>query len=196
METIKIPWREIFLSVAYFKKNRDAVLRDNLTDWKEYLEKLKNIEKTIPTYEYYSTGVDDHSNWLVRIFKLFGRAYLEEYEVKNSNRGKELELRWIDSNSEYFHSGEGRPIADFVDKYDETYDVKHNSFDLCHAHNAKYLINYEVGGNTLLKQCGYKEIEVFDFCKSIKDLEKFYDLPEKFFEMTQHELEEFFGVNL
>lgn len=196
MEDMKILWKEIFLTVAYFKKNRSEILKNNLKDWKDYLEKLKAIEKTIPTYNYYLTGIDDHSDWLVRIFRLFGRAFLEEYEVKNSTKGKEINLHWIDENSEYFHSGEGKPIADFVDINNETYDVKHNSFDFSHAHNAKYLINYEFGGNALIKQFGSTEVNLFDFCKSIRDLEQIYELPERFFEMTQEELEEFFGVNL
>lgn len=196
MENNKISWREIFLTIEYFNKNREEILENNWADWKNYLDKLKKIEESIPTYEYYSTGIDDHSNWLVRIFKLFGRAFLEEVEVKNSIRGKELSLQWIDKNSEYFHSGEGKPIADFTDKNNETYDVKHNSFDTNHAHNAKYIINYEFGGNALLRQIGKQEIEVFDFCKSIRELEKVYGLPERFFDMNQFELEEFFGLHI
>lgn len=195
MENTKISWKEIFLTIAYFKKNREEILENNWAEWKSYLDKLKEIEASIPTYEYYSTGVDDHSNWLVRIFKLFGRAFLEEAEVKNSIRGKELSLQWIDENSEYFHSGEGKPIADFIDKNDETYDVKHNSFDTNHAHKAKYIINYEFGGNALVRQTGKQEIDVFDFCKSIRELEEAYGLPERFFDKNQFELEEFFGLH-
>jgi hypothetical protein len=196
LENNKISWREIFLTIEYFNKNREDILKNNWADWKNYLDELKKIEASIPTYEYYSTGVDNHSNWLVRIFKLFGRAFLEETEVKNSTRGKTLSLQWIDENSKYFHSGEGKPIADFIDKNNETYDVKHNSFDTSHAHNAKYLINYEVGGNALIRQVGSQEINVFDFCKSIRELEKMYGLPERFFDMNQAELEEFFGLQL
>lgn len=195
MENVRISWKEIFLTVAYFKKNRDEILENHLSDWKKYLDTLKNIEKTIPTYEYYSIGIDDHSNWLVRIFKYFGRAFLEETEVKNSKRGKEINLQWIDENSEYFHSGEGKPIADFIDMNNITYDVKHNSFDTSHAHNAKYIINYEVGGNALIKQRDQQAIDIFDFCKSIRDLERFYELPDRFFDFDQTDLEEFFGIN-
>ena len=197
MKDIKILWEEIFLTIAYFNKNREEILSNEaeFLNWKEYLEKLKEIEMSIPTYEYYLSGVDDHSNWLVRIFRLFGRAFLEELEVKNSNKGKEINLQWIDENSAYFHSGEGKPIADFKDMNNDTYDVKHNSFDTSHAHNAKYIINYEVGGNALIKKVNDQKIDVFDFCKSIRELEKFYELPNKFFEMNQTELEEFFGIS-
>lgn len=195
MENNRISWKEIFLTIEYFNRNREDILKNNWEDWKKYLDELKKIEASIPTYEYYSTGVDDHSNWLVRVFKLFGRAFLEETEVKNSIRGKNLSLQWIDEDSKYFHSGEGKPIADFKDKNNETYDVKHNSFETRHAHNAKYLINYEVGGNALIRQVGSQEIDVFDFCKSIRELEKLYGLPERFFDMNQAELEDFFGLH-
>lgn len=191
----KISWIEIFSKIAHFTKNRDKILSEHLDEWEEYLEKLKIIESTIPTYSYYNYGVDDHTNWLVRIFRFFGRAFLEETEVKNSMLGKVLNLQWVDENSQYFHGGEGKPIADLIDKNNDMYDVKHNSFSFEHAHNAKYILNYENGGTVLLKQQNSDEIIVFTFCKSIKDLEQAYGLPNNFFELSQNDLEEFFGLN-
>lgn len=143
-----IDWSTIFSKLKYFEENRDYVLTYELAEWQGFLLYLQYIENTIPTYAFYTTGVDDHTNWLVRIFRLFGRAELEERAVLASEFGKKYQLISNPKiiNSGKFYTGAGKQIPDFIDNNKVEYDVKHENVDFSKAHGAKYIIKYSTSG--------------------------------------------------
>lgn len=143
-----IDWSIIFEKLKFFNANRDFILTKNRDDWYGFLQYLQYIESTIPTYDFYKTGIDDHTNWASRVFKLFGRAELEERAVLESNFSKKYFLFRNPALTDIgkFHTGAGKAIADLTDALKNKYDVKHENVNFSKAHDAKYIIKYSTAG--------------------------------------------------
>lgn len=133
----KILWDTILNNVRYFQANRETILKDKQLQWHVFLYYLANIESTIGLYDYDSKGP------FHRIFVMFGRAYLEEKEVINTEEGRQINLAWIDQLNKYFKSGDGK--AGDIDLQDEnglTYDVKNDYVIFKKAHGADFILKY------------------------------------------------------
>ena len=199
----EIAYTEMLKRFARFLANPAAVI-DNPTayaNWLDYLNNVRDIESTIPTYESYDGKADDHSLWLGRTF-WFIRSFLEERETKESNFGKKTHLAYYKPNEtkhDFFHRGAGISAADLVDEEtNERYDVKHNSGDFSKAHDAEYVIKFQPDGVCTIHSraklaagqgscCGFFE------CRSLAELATAEGLPADIFTKSDAELKQLFA---
>lgn len=133
----RIQWEVILQNVKTFIENRDQILTNSLVQWHGFLHYLSGIEKTIGLFGYASKGS------FHRIFVKFGRAYLEEKEIIDSDAGKEMRMHWVQDDNMYFKEGDGKKgDIDLQDVNGLTYDVKNDYIDFTKAHGADSLLKY------------------------------------------------------
>jgi len=190
-----VKWQTILANVCDFKQHEQEIKNDPqlFLEWYGFLYYLAHIEGTIGLFGYTSKGI------FHRIFTMFGRAFLEEAEVKDSPEGKELGMKWYKDNSAYFHTGNGDPDdVDIVDKNGILYDVKNNNPIFNKAHIAQNLLAYnyysgQVGKFDVKTQ---KFIDIFATLASVKDIAKRYGLDELLFnyDSSEEDIERYLGL--
>ena len=151
-----IPYDLCFIKLSDYL-TKSALYQTNVEVMIEYLGflyALKYIESTIPTYESYITGVNNHNNWLMRTIQYFFRANVEETEVKDSPEGRalNLEFRYNPTNpNDRFHCGAGNNKADLYSPVNgEYYDVKHNTVAYDKIHEGHFIIKYQDDSNAAM----------------------------------------------
>lgn len=143
----RIQWEVILQNVKTFVENRDQILTNSLVQWHGFLHYLSSIEKTIGLFGYASKGS------FHRIFVKFGRAYLEEKEIIDSDAGQEMRMHWIQNDNMYFKEGDGQKgdidlqdanglTYDVKNDYINFYDIKNDYVNFAKAHGADFLLKY------------------------------------------------------
>ena len=190
-----VDWKIILANVYDFKQHEQEIKNDPqlFLEWCGFLYYLAHIEGTIGLFGYTSKGI------FHRIFTMFGRAFLEEAEVKESPEGKKLGMKWYKDSSKYFHTGNGE--SDDVDIVDENgifYDVKNNNPIFNKAHIAQNLLAYnyysgQVGKFDVKTQ---KFIDVFANLAPVKDIAKRYGLDDLLFNYnsSEEDIERYLGL--
>lgn len=195
----KILWDTILTNIKTFKENQDIILADQegCLQWHGFLHYLGYIESTIGLYGYTPKGK------FHRIFVNFGRAYLEEEEVQQSNKGKKLNLKWIFEDSKYFRAGDGKKSdIDLKDLTGLTYDVKNDFVNFDKAHDANFLLKYRsldgivelhASSDNLMKG---SFIETFDYCRPVAELAQSRGLAPLLFDKhsTEEQIREYLGL--
>ena len=174
--------------------------KDAYEEWLAFLDILRYIEKTIPTYDEQLGKIDDHTNWFKRVL-IFVRAYLEETEVLMSKFSLDNHLVFYKptiTKHEIFHPGAGTSDPDLEDNVTHSlYDVKHNSSDFSKAHKANYIIKYQPDGictvhSKLKFEKGEPSYIGYFECSSVADLATAVGLPADIFSLSEKALEQLF----
>jgi hypothetical protein len=195
----KVLWDTIFENIKIFKQNQEAILADpkKCLQWHGFLQYLAEIESTIGLYGYESKGQ------FHRIFVNFGRAYLEEEEVQKSEKGKELNLKWISEDSKYFRVGDGKKgDIDLQDLNGLTYDVKNDYVNFEKAHGANFLLKYSSLYGTVELHKAPEDptrgsfIETFDYCRPVADIAAARELDPLLFNKysTEEKIRQYLGL--
>ena len=195
----RVSWEVILNNIKVFKDNQEAILNtpNACLSWHGFLHYLAEIESTIGLYSYTSKGT------FYRIFVMFGRAYLEEKETIESNKGKELQLEWIFESSKYFKKGDGKKgDIDLHDLNGLTYDVKNDYVNFEKAHDADFLLKYRsLDGivelhTTPTNPAQGSFIKVFEQCRPVAELVISYGLDPLLFnkESSEEDIEKYLGL--